>query len=104
MTVRSAADVSADVVSIGESFVARPAIQPTARAASATQMASDRVWTWVIGSLLRWRARRRRPTVRHAVYRPRSEEHTSELQSLMRITYAVLCLNKKKKNHTTAVT
>src|SRR3546814_8115408 len=30
----------------------------------------------------------------------RSEEHTSELQSLMRISYAVFCLNKKKA-HTT---
>src|SRR3546814_4454971 len=30
----------------------------------------------------------------------RSEEHTSELQSLMRISYAVFCL-KKKKTHTT---
>src|SRR3546814_2243259 len=28
--------------------------------------------------------------------RSRSEEHTSELQSLMRISYAVFCLNKKK--------
>src|SRR3546814_3254653 len=28
----------------------------------------------------------------------RSEEHTSELQSLMRISYAVLCLKKKKYN------
>src|SRR3546814_10894202 len=28
----------------------------------------------------------------------RSEEHTSELQSLMRISYAVFCLNKKKNN------
>src|SRR3546814_10627065 len=28
----------------------------------------------------------------------RSEEHTSELQSLMRISYAVFCLNKKIKN------
>src|SRR3546814_3397202 len=28
--------------------------------------------------------------------RARSEEHTSELQSLMRISYAVFCLNKKK--------
>src|SRR3546814_2781346 len=28
----------------------------------------------------------------------RSEEHTSELQSLMRISYAVFCLKKKKKN------
>src|SRR3546814_3660608 len=27
---------------------------------------------------------------------PRSEEHTSELQSLMRISYAVICLKKKK--------
>src|SRR3546814_6542515 len=34
----------------------------------------------------------------------RSEEHTSELQSLMRISYAVFCLKKKKNNnheHTT---
>src|SRR3546814_1877245 len=30
--------------------------------------------------------------------RSRSEEHTSELQSLMRISYAVFCLKKKKKN------
>src|SRR3546814_4376813 len=29
---------------------------------------------------------------------PRSEEHTSELQSLMRISYAVFCLKKKKAN------
>src|SRR3546814_1905265 len=32
---------------------------------------------------------------------PRSEEHTSELQSLMRISYAVFCLKKKiKSSHT----
>src|SRR3546814_2901951 len=30
----------------------------------------------------------------------RSEEHTSELQSLMRISYAVFCLKKKQKKHT----
>src|SRR3546814_3644570 len=29
----------------------------------------------------------------------RSEEHTSELQSLMRISYAVFCLKKKKTTH-----
>src|SRR3546814_4872066 len=29
---------------------------------------------------------------------PRSEEHTSELQSLMRISYAVFCLKKKTKD------
>src|SRR3546814_10531184 len=33
----------------------------------------------------------------HAIFRTRSEEHTSELQSLMRISYAVFCLKKKKK-------
>src|SRR3546814_10602956 len=31
----------------------------------------------------------------------RSEEHTSELQSLMRISYAVFCLKKKKYNNQT---
>src|SRR3546814_1333941 len=36
--------------------------------------------------------RKRSPPHRHA----RSEEHTSELQSLMRISYAVFCLKKKK--------
>src|SRR3546814_1607675 len=34
----------------------------------------------------------------------RSEEHTSELQSLMRISYAVFCLKKKKKQSTTTAT
>src|SRR3546814_6661029 len=41
--------------------------------------------------------------VRQALFARRSEEHTSELQSLMRISYAVFCLKKKKtndKNHT----
>src|SRR3546814_1284073 len=33
----------------------------------------------------------------NAALLPRSEEHTSELQSLMRISYAVFCLKKKKQ-------
>src|SRR3546814_6676898 len=47
------------------------------------------------------RARRRRQfalALRHAI---RSEEHTSELQSLMRISYAVFCLKKKKTTNYT---
>src|SRR3546814_4405229 len=45
---------------------------------------------------------RRRKAVQHRLSPGRgeifrSEEHTSELQSLMRITYAVFCLTKKKK-------
>src|SRR3546814_11798441 len=60
-------------------------------------------------------AARRRSARRHADFRHhrgevgrylrapdlRSEEHTSELQSLMRISYAVFCLKKKKKKNTT---
>src|SRR3546814_2512153 len=41
------------------------------------------------------------PAIFSAVHIFRSEEHTSELQSLMRISYAVFCLKKKTKhNHT----
>src|SRR3546814_4713872 len=36
----------------------------------------------------------------HLIEEERSEEHTSELQSLMRISYAVFCLNKKTQNTT----
>src|SRR3546814_3756693 len=38
-----------------------------------------------------------------ASVRYRSEEHTSELQSLMRISYAVFCLKKKQKQHSTVI-
>src|SRR3546814_6559380 len=53
-----------------------------------------------------------RAAVRHAAFdafghelvgvAARSEEHTSELQSLMRISYAVFCLEKKKQNKETS--
>src|SRR3546814_8702985 len=38
-------------------------------------------------------------TLRLIYKKSRSEAHTSELQSLMRISYAVFCLKKKKKKH-----
>src|SRR3546814_6179961 len=41
------------------------------------------------------RYRERRLSNNDRIYRGRSEEHTSELQSLMRISYAVFCLKKK---------
>src|SRR3546814_975143 len=49
------------------------------------------------------RRRRPRPAARCPAPTPerRSEEHTSELQSLMRISYAVFCLKKKNTNITT---
>src|SRR3546814_6066982 len=40
-------------------------------------------------------------SVQNANDQARSEEHTSELQSLMRISYAVFCLKKKKTNRNT---
>src|SRR3546814_16925334 len=43
------------------------------------------------------RARRRPSAHARREQEDRSEEHTSELQSLMRISYAVFCLKKKKK-------
>src|SRR3546814_2559455 len=53
-------------------------------------------------------ARGQHLAARHPQLHPafRSEEHTSELQSLMRISYAVFCLKKKNQNtklHTTLV-
>src|SRR3546814_4073439 len=45
------------------------------------------------GHACHWDCRSGRPG-----FCPRSEEHTSELQSLMRISYAVFCLKKKKTN------
>src|SRR3546814_4790326 len=42
----------------------------------------------------------RKPQVGEGRSRVRSEEHTSELQSLMRISYAVFCLKKKKIHKT----
>src|SRR3546814_1395410 len=47
----------------------------------------------------RWRGRCRDSTLGARGLRWRSEEHTSELQSLMRISYAVFCLKKKKHRH-----
>src|SRR3546814_8867191 len=55
------------------------------------------------GAWRRGRRRRLRPCARLCTSphnAPRSEEHTSELQSLMRISYAVFCLQKKKKQNT----
>src|SRR3546814_6575577 len=44
------------------------------------------------------RSDRRDQVFGEVLHHQRSEEHTSELQSLMRNSYAVFCLNKKMKN------
>src|SRR3546814_2404909 len=48
-------------------------------------------------SRLRPRSKPSRSASTRTIDTPRSEEHTSELQSLMRISYAVFCLKKKTK-------
>src|SRR3546814_7570344 len=48
-----------------------------------------------------WASARRTPPPSFLTSLVRSEEHTSELQSLMRISYAVFCLKKKKQQNTT---
>src|SRR3546814_4906152 len=52
----------------------------------------------VLGRQSRW------PPGQHSILAGRSEEHTSELQSLMRISYAVFCLKKKRRTQNTTTT
>src|SRR3546814_4148228 len=66
-----------------------------------SQLAKDHIWTievrFAFGRQNR-DPRRFEAHTQHSCRRcERSEEHTSELQSLMRISYAVFCLKKKKK-------
>src|SRR3546814_10255942 len=50
---------------------------------------------WFDGGLVPWREAKVHVLTHGLHYASRSEEHTSELQSLMRISYAVFCLKKK---------
>src|SRR3546814_2562554 len=110
------------MISIARTFGA-PVIDPQGKAARSTSTApapagkraptSETSW-WIVGKLsTRNRAgtatdpgtatRDRSLRIRSTIIRfsaRRSEEHTSELQSLMRISYAVFCLKNKKIHNT----
>src|SRR3546814_2300955 len=88
--------------------------RPTATATSRSRSVSlsRRTWAWVdrrSGDSLRTCRIRVAVTEGESIGSPaatlriaatiRSEEHTSELQSLMRISYAVFCLKKKNKDN-----
>src|SRR3546814_9859042 len=67
-----------------------------------TALAADQVEEDLLALCLQFErlVARRLDDVRVERARKRSEEHTSELQSLMRISYAVFCLKKKKHKDT----
>src|SRR3546814_9145262 len=104
MTGERAFVVVGGAVFIGSHFVARLLADPaTARVTVYDNFSSGRDWhlaphagdrrlAVVRGELA---VHRLAPARRHAVGHDRSEEHTSELQSLMRISYAVFCLKQK---------
>src|SRR3546814_1157661 len=74
------------------------------RGGLATGRLGTHLWRAGIGliAMLTWFSAIAYLPLAEAVALNRSEEHTSELQSLMRISYAVFCL-KKKKNNTTII-
>src|SRR3546814_2366377 len=83
--------VDAEIASIPAFQIGGRFDQASYEAALAQQNLSDReLRKGLTGDLLR----------RQVLMPVRSEEHTSELQSLMRISYAVFCLKKKNKKHT----
>src|SRR3546814_10191165 len=81
---------------------------PAQRSSRKTALRLSRIGPGAEGGILRlFPASRRRAVHGHrtrAVEQGRSEEHTSELQSLMRISYAVFCLKKKKQSRTQLTT
>src|SRR3546814_5996583 len=77
---------------------AQPAGQRRLRASHAAEMDSERRYAVSRRSLNSFGRAPRRKVPSGDLPDERSEEHTSELQSLMRNSYAVFCLKKKKKN------
>src|SRR3546814_4529381 len=83
-------EAGADVIELGVPFSDPMADGPTIQRSSERALARGAGLSYVFESV---RAFRQRDAATPVV---RSEEHTSELQSLMRISYAVFCLKKKK--------
>src|SRR3546814_4567846 len=91
-------DWSSDVCSSDLVSGSRPIAGPIAAVRASTRpMSKTGSWSgWGPTTLSRTAGIVR--SLGHALAGSRSEEHTSELQSLMRISYAVFCLKKKKHN------
>src|SRR3546814_6874720 len=94
-------DWSSDVCSSDLTFTVpwtgeRTSVRCTRSRSAVRAWVSDTSSSWRLESSVAASLRKvtRRSSIRRSA---RSEEHTSELQSLMRISYAVFCLKKKKK-------
>src|SRR3546814_5710195 len=99
-------DINDDAAGTGEPAVpAGPAGQPSLARESNVRRINVKIYKWMLAASValllvssylaasfytKWKSSSDR------VLALRSEEHTSELQSLMRISYAVFCLKKKK--------
>src|SRR3546814_5202679 len=101
-------DVCSSDLATREADVSNASRSPVSRAASFSTSSSPVIGQrWPISVLIEARplgsgkglngVRDIRFSPRHSSRTLRSEEHTSELQSLMRISYAVFCLKKKKR-------
>src|SRR3546814_6484288 len=88
-------DIAGLLASLGESYAGRGVELAERGGKWHFQTAPD------LGHILRREREESRRLSRAAIetLAIRSEEHTSELQSLMRISYAVFCLKKKKEQH-----
>src|SRR3546814_2641512 len=93
LTTRRMTSMCSSTLSVADSPVVPTATMPSVPSAICHSTSADRLSqsTAPSGNM----------GVTTATMLPRSEEHTSELQSLMRISYAVFCLKKKKKKNKT---
>src|SRR3546814_1555623 len=78
-------------------FVPACLLRDAASQGRVPRCACRKVGSGITGIIAGVEERQRKAFGRSRLVAPRSEEHTSELQSLMRISYAVFCLKKKTK-------
>src|SRR3546814_5727040 len=99
---------SSDLTGLASANSARVRSQPrlpappraSVASASGNHLSAMSACTSSVSSALQTPGRESLPSTARRVAAARTEEHTSELQSLMRSSYAVFCLNKKKEYKT----
>src|SRR3546814_3104573 len=87
--------IDPDLLGVENATPSCPDLTSADRSGSNSFESTPMVVTWTLENIPALRTKMRQCSQ----LRQRSEEHTSELQSLMRISYAVFCLKKKKHNY-----